>query len=277
MKTVAAALHQKSTVVVMGASGGIGKALLCQLQGQSHVLANSMQRKIHSNVVGWSRPDVDYNDESSMARAALSLHTMPPLRLLIVATGYLSSPNSNNPTEMSPERSLKHLNFEYLTKVLHANVIGPALFLKHMAPILPKHGDCLVVFLSAKIGSIADNHLGGWYGYRTSKAALNQLVKTASIELRRHNPKLLCLAMHPGTVATPLSAPFVKIGLNVRSPEVAAEEILHTINAIKMVNCDDEHVDVDLDDSSESNERLIGIASITSGDFCDYNGQIIPW
>ena len=113
------------------------------------------------------------------------------------------------------------------------NAIGPALLMKHFLPLLPRQGRSVFATLSARVGSIADNALGGWYGYRASKAALNQLVKTASIELTRRNPDSICVALHPGTVDTALSQPFAKTGLKVRSPQQAATELLDVIAGLK--------------------------------------------
>ena len=130
------------------------------------------------------------------------------------------------------------------------NAIGPALLLKHFAPLLPREGDTKLIFISAKVGSIGDNALGGWYGYRASKAALNQIVKTASIELVRRNKRICCVAMHPGTVHTALSEPFAKTGLNVRPAAYAAVEILSVVRDLSPTN---------------------------NGTFVDYQGALLPW
>ena len=148
------------------------------------------------------------------------------LRLIIVATGFLHG------AQGQPERSLAHLDADYLRHVFQVNAIGPALVMKHFLPLLPKQGRCVAVFVSAKVGSIGDNALGGWYGYRASKAALNQLVKTASIELTRRNNESICVALHPGTVATALSQPFAKTGLKVRPPEEAASDLLAVLQGL---------------------------------------------
>ena len=112
------------------------------------------------------------------------------------------------------------------------NTFGPALVMKHFFPLLPKRGRCVAGFVSAKVGSIGDNALGGWYGYRASKAALNQLVKTAAIELTRRNRESVCVALHPGTVDTPLSQPFSKAGLRVRSADEAAGDLLGVLDQL---------------------------------------------
>jgi NAD(P)-dependent dehydrogenase (short-subunit alcohol dehydrogenase family) len=122
--------------------------------------------------------------------------------------------------------------------------------MKHFLPLLPKTGRCVAGFMSAKVGSISDNALGGWYGYRASKAALNQLVKTASIELSRRNKDSICVSLHPGTVATALSAPFAKTGLNVRPASAAAADALAV---------------------------LAGLQSADTGCLIDYTGQVLPF
>ena len=240
-------LHS-NTAIVIGASGGLGA-------GFTKILASDTAfQSRYSQILGLSRQPVanhqqtiDYADESTIIRSAAWAADQcqtAPLRLLVVATGYLHS------NGQGPERSLQHLDAAYLQRVMLVNAIGPALVLKHFAPLLPKTGDVRLVFISAKVGSISDNALGGWYGYRASKAALNQIVKTASIELARRNKQTLCLALHPGTIATQLSDPFSKSGLNVRSPEVAAAEILRVIH--------------DLD-------------AAQTGGFYDYKGNNLLW
>ncbi len=219
-----------NTAIVIGASGGLGAAF-------TKILATDASfRSRYSQILEFSRQPnanhlqtIDYADESTIARSAAwaaEQCQIAPLRLLIVATGYLHS------NGQGPERSLQNLDADYLHRVMLVNTIGPALVLKHFAPLLVKTGEVRIVFVSAKVGSIGDNALGGWYGYRASKAALNQIVKTASIELARRNKQTICLALHPGTIATPLSDPFSKAGLYVRSPLIAAQEILSVVHEL---------------------------------------------
>jgi NAD(P)-dependent dehydrogenase (short-subunit alcohol dehydrogenase family) len=233
-----------NTALVIGASGGLGAALQAAL----------VRGGEFAQVLGLSRssaqqgaPQLDITSEASMAASAEWLKAQcaeKPLRLLIVATGFLHQDGQG------PERSLAQLDAAYLQRVMAVNAIGPALLLKHFAPLLTKDGLVGVVFISAKVGSIGDNALGGWYGYRASKAALNQLVKTASIELARRNKQVCCIAMHPGTVETGLSEPFSKSGLNVRPADVAAWEILQVVSSL---------------------------GPARNGTFLDYKGQEIPW
>ncbi len=170
---------------------------------------------------------VDYDLESSLTQAVATLSSHPPLGLVVVATGVLHSALG------APEKSLGQLNAEYLQQQFLVNVIGPMLLLKHLAPHLPLQQPFKLVFLSAKVGSIGDNRLGGWYGYRAAKAALNQVVKTASIELTRRNPDSLCVALHPGTVRTDLSEPYRKAGLAVQEPQAAVAKLLGVVNALR--------------------------------------------
>ena len=204
--------------VVIGSGGGLGAALLARLEGDAN----------YTRVIGLSRStevSVNYLDEASIAGAAEFVASQCTasgleLRLLVVATGFLHGKQGQ------PERSFTQLDGAYLSQVFQINTLGPALVMKHFLPLMPKTGRCMAGFLSAKVGSIGDNALGGWYGYRASKAALNQLVKTASVELTRRNKDSICVSLHPGTVATALSEPFAKTGLNVRSASEAAGDLL---------------------------------------------------
>jgi NAD(P)-dependent dehydrogenase (short-subunit alcohol dehydrogenase family) len=232
------------TALVIGASGGLGAAMQAQLAASEE----------YAQVLGLSRsrsmagaPQLDITQEASIAACAAWLVKAceaQPLRLLIVASGMLHL------SGRGPERSLAQLDAAYLQQVMAVNAVGPALLLKHFAPLLPREGAVKLVFISAKVGSIGDNALGGWYGYRASKAALNQIVKTASIELARRNKSMCCVAMHPGTVATALSEPFAKTGLNVRPADTAAREILAVVN---------------------------GLSPTDNGKFWDYHGHQLPW
>lgn len=224
--------------VVVGASGGIGAALLAQLQGDAGF----------AQVLGLSRrsqPGLDLLDEASIAACAHAVaQTQLPLRLLIDATGSLHSEG------MQPEKSWQQIDAAAMAQSFAINAIGPALLMKHFLPLLPREGKSVFTTLSAKVGSIGDNRLGGWYSYRASKAALNQLVRTAAIERRRRQPQALCVALHPGTVATALSAPFAKAGLEVRPPQEAAQRLLAVL-------------------------EQLGAAD--SGGFFNHDGTALPW
>ena len=233
---------ENGLALVIGSSGGLGMAMLSQLESDTN----------YAQAIGLSRStevSVNYFDESSIAKAAQSVANLCAisnlqLRLLIVATGFLHGDAGQ------PERSFTNLDAAYLDHVFQINTLGPALVMKHFLPLLPKTGRCVAGFLSAKVGSISDNALGGWYGYRASKAALNQLVKTASIEMTRRNKDSVCVSLHPGTVATALSEPFAKTGLNVRPASEAAGDLLAV---------------------------LAGLQPTDTGCLVDYQGQKLPF
>jgi NAD(P)-dependent dehydrogenase (short-subunit alcohol dehydrogenase family) len=224
--------------VVIGASGGIGGAVSVALSAG----------RIRGPVIGLSRqsePALDLLDEASIEAAARHVASMNmPLRFLFMATGFLHD------DVHKPERSLRDLSAAHMAKAYALNTIGPALVLKHFTPLLPREGRSVVAALSAKVGSIGDNQLGGWHSYRASKAALNQIMHTAAIELKRSRPQAICVALHPGTVDTKLSSPFSKAGLDVRPPEVAASDLLEVIE---------------------------GLTPEDSGGFFDYAGWPLPW
>lgn len=178
--------------VVIGASGGIGAALVRRLEqsgryGTVHTLSRSAGT-------------IDLTDPASIAAAAERIGG--PVSLAIVATGLLHEDDHR------PERSLRELEADWLLRQYQVNTVGPALALRHFTPLLAKDAPATIACLSARVGSISDNRLGGWYGYRASKAALNQIVRTAAIELARSRPQAVCVALHPGTVDTGLSKPF---------------------------------------------------------------------
>ena len=206
--------------MVIGAGGGIGAALLAALrEDPSFAAVRGLSRR--------SDPPLDLLDEGSIEQAARHLRTLGlPLRLVVDATGFLHGPG------MAPEKSWRALDPKHLAHAFALNAIGPALLMKHLLPQLATDGPSVMVSLSAKVGSIGDNRLGGWYAYRASKAALNQLVRTAAIELRRVAPLAVCAAVHPGTVATDLSAPFAKHGLKVQTPAECATRLLALVHRL---------------------------------------------
>ncbi|PBS14185.1 C-factor [Lysobacteraceae bacterium NML93-0792] len=206
--------------LVIGASGGIGAAV-------ETALADSGR---FAQVLGTRRSGplrLDLTDEASIASAMAEVCTRGDLRLVIDATGVLHGDG------FTPEKSLRELDAAHLAHAYAINAIGPALLMKHVLPRLPRSGKSVFATLSARVGSIGDNRLGGWYAYRASKAALNQLVRTAAIELRRRAPDALCVALHPGTVDTGLSSPFAKTGLDVHAPREAAAHLLDVIDRIE--------------------------------------------
>ncbi|PVB60926.1 SDR family NAD(P)-dependent oxidoreductase [Labrenzia sp. 011] len=200
--------------VVVGAGGGIGAALVQALSREGGF----------DEVVGLGRasdPPLDLLDEETVEACANRLRARgDACRLILDATGVLSVEGSR------PEKSLRELDPAAMARNFAINAIGPALLMKHFLPLLPPTERCVFATLSARVGSIGDNRLGGWYSYRASKAALNQLVRTASVELRRRAPEAICVALHPGTVHTSLSDGFAKTGLDVQSAELAASRLV---------------------------------------------------
>ena len=188
---------------------------------------------------------LDVCSERSVAEAAAAVSaTGLPLRLLINATGFLHGEG------YEPEKSWRQIDPGHMAKSFAVNAIGPALLVKHFLPLLPREGKAVFVTLSAKVGSIGDNRLGGWYSYRASKAALNQIVRTAAVELARRQRESLCVALHPGTVSSRMTSPFRKEGLDVCTPEEATTRLLSVVDGLKPAD---------------------------SGGFLDYRGQPLPW
>lgn len=204
--------------VVIGATGGIGRALVAQLETTPRA----------GRVVGLGRHTelkLDLLDETTIAAAAAALIDTGPYSLIIDATGVLNGQGA------FPEKSLRTVTAESLHRAMALNAIGPALLLKHFHALLPRKDRGVFATLSARVGSIGDNRLGGWYGYRASKAALNQLLRTASIEIQRRRKLAVCLALHPGTVHTSLSANFVASDKpGVFTPTQSAQKLLRVID-----------------------------------------------
>jgi NAD(P)-dependent dehydrogenase (short-subunit alcohol dehydrogenase family) len=215
--------------IIVGASGGIGRALADRLrsdQAYEHVIA--LSRRLPA---GWTRADwiqVDIRDESTLAAAAVRLRAVGQPARIIVATGQLHG------SGLVPEKSMRTLSLESLTALFTVNAAGPALVAKHLLPLTPRDRPSLFAALSARVGSIGDNQLGGWYAYRASKAALNMLIRTLAIEHRRTHPLGVCVALHPGTVDTALSAPFQSgvLADKLFVPERAASALLAVMDGL---------------------------------------------
>lgn len=193
-------------VAVIGAGGGIGGALVDVLANDPSVetvfaLARKQSRLDQPGVVLSS---VDVESEDSIADAARRIgDRSEPLDIVLVASGVLHDGDT-----LQPEKSWKALDAAVMARVFQVNSIGPALIAKHFLPLLARNRKTLFAALSARVGSIEDNRLGGWYAYRASKAALNMMIKSLSIELARSRPDAVCIALHPGTVDSALSKPF---------------------------------------------------------------------
>jgi NAD(P)-dependent dehydrogenase (short-subunit alcohol dehydrogenase family) len=199
--------------LVIGASGGIGAALVAGLTRQG------------AEVLGLSRSvdGLDITEEASIAEHLDRLSG--PYDRVIVATGALAL------GDRAPEKSLRSLTGAALLGQFAVNAMGPALVLKHAARLLPRDRPARFAALSARVGSIGDNVLGGWYSYRAAKAALNQLIHTGAIELARSHPQAVVVSLHPGHVSTGLSAPFGGTLPSVR-PDEAAYHILGVLDRL---------------------------------------------
>ena len=221
--------------LIIGSSGTIGSAFIELLQSNPSC----------SEVVGVHRHaeyPLDYQNPASIESCANSLSGGGSFQLIINTIGVLHS------SDWMPEKKLDDLNAEQLMELLKINAIGPALTIRHFSKLLDRNYGIMVT-LSAKVGSIEDNRLGGWYSYRASKAALNMLIKTASIELTRTKPNVALIAMHPGTVNSRLSKPFKgeQIG---RLPLDAVRDMFAVIENLKIED---------------------------SGSFVSYSGEKLPW
>lgn len=212
-------MTEATQALIIGSTGGIGRALVEQVRASGRYdLVTGLSRS--------SSPAIDITDEASIVSAMDAVAGQGVLRLVILATGFL------HPDAIGPEKANRHLSGEALAQAFAVNTIGPALVLKHVLPLLPRSGRSVVMALSARVGSISDNRLGGWHSYRASKAALNQIVRTCAIELARTHRDAVLVAMHPGTVDTPLSRPFSRSGLDVQQPEDAAGAILAGLDTL---------------------------------------------
>lgn len=217
--------------LVIGASGGIGSAVCQQLQGDGW------------QVTGLSR-SVDGFDVGNPASVDRAMEPLTgPFDLIFVAVGILA------PLWGTPEKNLTAIKSDDMARVFAVNAIGPALILRHAPRLLPKDARGVFAALSARVGSIGDNRIGGWHSYRASKAALNQIVHGASIELARSHKQSVCVSLHPGTVETPFTADYAG-----RHPTVPAAQAAQSLLAV-----------------------LDGLTPAQSGGFYDYTGQEVTW
>lgn len=210
--------------LVIGASGGIGAALVAALAAQGEVVALSR-----------AGDGLDVTDEASVARVLGALTGV--FDWVFIASGALGV----------PEKSLKAVSAQAMLEQFAVNALGPALVIKHLVALLPKDRVARLGVLSARVGSISDNALGGWYSYRAAKAALNQIVHTAAIELARSHPLAVLACLHPGTVATPFTAGY------------PGQKDAADLSAARLIAV------------------LAGLTPAQSGEFYDYAGKAVPW
>ena len=216
-----------SSALVVGAGGGIGRAVVAHLLDEPNFdTVTSWARQPSPELPASEFAHVDITAEATIAEAAERLTSVD---LVVVATGVL-----HNADGLEPEKTWQHLDRDRLIDGYMVNAVGPALVAKHVLPRLPRGRRAVFAAISARVGSIEDNRLGGWYGYRAAKAALNQMIKCLSIELARSRPDAVCVALHPGTVDTSLSRPFQR-GIpadRLFSPHEAAGNLLRTIDGL---------------------------------------------
>ncbi|WP_310533031.1 SDR family NAD(P)-dependent oxidoreductase [Novosphingobium sp.] len=215
---------------VFGASGGIGAALVARLAARddvSEVFALSRRPTEGGGKV--TSLAFDLTDEASIAAATKRMGEGGAIDLAIVATGILSLGEGKG-----PEKSVSQIDGAAMAQVFALNTIGPALIMKHVMPLQPRESRAVLAVLSARVGSIGDNKLGGWHSYRASKAALNMLVRNCAIELARTRPKAIAVALHPGTVDTALSQPFQRgVPLDkLFTPDRSAGHLLEVIDGL---------------------------------------------
>ena len=222
--------------IIVGATGGIGNAF--------HRLLEADEKC--AGCVGLGRktsPGLDVLDEPSIERVVQQLDKIGPFDMIIDATGLLHDEH------LQPEKTIDAVDPLAIARSFAVNATGPLLLMKHFRNLLPRDTRSVFATLSARVGSIGDNQLGGWYGYRASKAALNMFLRTASIEIARKRPEAICLALHPGTVGTRLSEPFAGNRVLMK-PEESAARLLSVI------------------DQSTGRD---------TGSFLAYDGSPIPW
>lgn len=217
--------------LVIGASGGIGRALVAELQARGWQVTGLSR----------SRDGLDVTDETSVQEHLSALDG--PFQRIVIATGALEI------GAHGPEKALKHITPEGMAAQFALNATGPALVLAHAARLLPRKAPSVVATLSARVGSIGDNQIGGWHSYRAAKAAVNQIIRGAAIELGRTHKQTACVALHPGTVATRFTEKYLGRHPAV-APDHAAQRLLDVMD---------------------------GLGPEHSGQFFDYSGAQVPW
>jgi NAD(P)-dependent dehydrogenase (short-subunit alcohol dehydrogenase family) len=217
--------------LIIGASGGIGSALSEALVARG-VAVTGLSRSVDG---------LDVTDEDSVEAAFGRLSG--PFDLIFVATGALEIGGAR------PEKALRQVSARAMMDQFALNCVGPSLVLKHAVRLMPRDRRCVFAALSARVGSIGDNGFGGWYSYRTAKAALNQMIHTGAIELARSHREAICVALHPGTVQTPFTEKYLG-----RHPSVPAAEAAQNLLAV-----------------------IGDLTPAESGQFFDWQGKRVPW
>jgi len=218
----------KKNILIAGSTGAIGMEFTRFYSDDPNVekivtLSRKKNDSIHKKI---QSIEVDYNKEETFENLEKILE-LESISTIIIATGILHT------DQIKPEKSIDGINFESLKKVFQANVFGPILLVKKLMPLIKKSQGVKIVFLTARVGSISDNELGGWYSYRSSKSALNMMISNLSIELGRANKEHIAIGIHPGTVKSNLSEPFLKhVKYNIFSPRESVELMTQVISKI---------------------------------------------
>lgn len=217
--------------LVIGASGGIGQAMVAEMEARGGSVTKLSR----------SADGLDVTDAGSVDEILGALDG--PFQTIFVATGILA------PEGGAPEKQLSAIDADAMAQVLAVNTIGTANILRHLPRLLPKTGRSVTGVLTARVGSIGDNRIGGWHSYRASKAAANMLVHGAAIELKRTHRDAIAVALHPGTVATPFTEDYA-----ARNKTTPADETAKLLCDVM------ERLDAD-----------------QTGGFYDYSGAEVPW
>lgn len=242
--------------LIIGANSDIGKAIAAEIQLIGNTGLILISREVSNETEMPKEKDLtkikkitvkDYQPQSiDMAIKALAAHSELPITQVFVCNGILHSDS------FQPEKRLEDFDALAFNQVIMANTLTPMLWVQKLTPILTGKSSCKFVVFSARVGSISDNNLGGWYSYRASKAALNMMLKTAAIELARRAKNIKIISFHPGTTDTPLSKPFQK---NVPANKLFTSEFVA--------------------------KQLLGIVKITQVDhtasYLDWQGKTIDW
>jgi NAD(P)-dependent dehydrogenase (short-subunit alcohol dehydrogenase family) len=249
---------KQANILVVGASQGIGLGFVRSLLQQDrvqYIFATYRNRDTAQELFSLARQygdrlkclQVDITVEANIAAAVKQIQeSVPQIHIAIYCVGVLHTQN------LTPEKSLRQINGSNLIYSFQVNSIGAVLLAKHLMPLFNKNEPSVFACISAKVGSISDNRLGGWYGYRASKAALNMFLKTTAIEYSRRCPKTIVVALHPGTTDTQLSRPFQK---NVPTDKLFSVE--HTVKLLSQV--------------------ISGLSLKDSGEFFSWDGTQLPW
>jgi short-subunit dehydrogenase len=218
----------KKNILIAGSSGAIGREFtrfysddpsIEKIVTLSRKIENTIHKKIQSI-------EIDYSKEETFENLK-KISQLESISTIIIATGILHT------DQINPEKSINGINFESLKDVFQVNVFGPILLVKNLLPLIKKSQGVKIVFLTARVGSISDNELGGWYSYRSSKSALNMMISNLSIELQRANKEHIVIGIHPGTVKSHLSEPFLRhVKHNIFSPRESVELMSQVISNI---------------------------------------------